>query len=79
MTCIQVKQRQNYSKSNKSNLYNKRVRPTKKEPQQQGISYLEIQREGVREGGGGRAGQQAVIFKVKLGLWETEIQRDTET
>ena len=31
-------------------LYNKRVRPTKNEPQQ-GISYLEIEREGVRERG----------------------------
>jgi hypothetical protein len=30
-------------------LYNKRVRPTKNEPQQ-GISYLEREREGVREG-----------------------------
>ncbi len=49
-------------------LYNKRVCPTKKEPQQQGILYLEIEREGVREGGGGLAGQQAVIFKVRLGL-----------
>jgi hypothetical protein len=28
-----------------SNLYNKRVRPTKNEPQQ-GISYLEREREG---------------------------------
>jgi hypothetical protein len=34
-------------------LYNKRVCPTKNEPQQQGISYLERQREGVRERGAG--------------------------
>ncbi len=32
------------------NLYNKRACPTKKEPQQ-GISYLEREREGVRERG----------------------------
>ncbi len=45
-------------------LYNKRVRPTKKEPQQ-GISYLESNREGVKDRGvGGWAGQQAGIFKV---------------
>jgi hypothetical protein len=30
-------------------LYNKRVRPTENEPQQQGISYLERERDGVRE------------------------------
>jgi hypothetical protein len=47
-------------------LYNKRVCPIKNEPQQQGISYLEREREGVRERGG-RAGQQAGIFKVRLG------------
>jgi hypothetical protein len=35
---------------NFGNLYNKRVRPTKNEPQQ-GISYLEREREGVRERG----------------------------
>jgi hypothetical protein len=53
------------------NLCNKRVCPTKKEPQQQGMSYLEGEREGVREKErGGRAGQQACIFKVKLGLGE---------
>jgi hypothetical protein len=34
-------------------LYNKRACPTKNEPQQ-GISYLEREREGVREGGGER-------------------------
>ncbi len=43
-------------------LYNKRVRPTKNEPQQ-GISYLEREgrgRGGEREGGvGGRAGGSA--------------------
>ena len=46
------------------NLYNKRVRPSKNEPQQ-GISYLER----VREGGErkrGWEGQQAVIFKVRV-------------
>ncbi len=32
-------------------LYNKRVRPSKNEPQQ-GISYLEREREGVREAEG---------------------------
>jgi hypothetical protein len=32
-------------------LCNKRVRPTKNKPQQQGISYLEREREGVRETG----------------------------
>jgi hypothetical protein len=59
-------------------LYNKRVRPTKNEPRQQGITYLEREREGVRERGGkrergNRAGQQVGIFKVRLGL--VEIQR----
>ncbi len=47
-------------------LYNKRVRPTKNEPQKQVISYLE------REGGAERergswAGQQSVIFQGRLG------------
>jgi hypothetical protein len=59
-------------------LYNKRVRPTKNEPQQ-GISYLERARDGdERE----RVGQQAVICKVRSGLGkikgtdrETEIER----
>jgi hypothetical protein len=47
-----------------NNLYNKRVCPTKNEPQQ-GISYLEREREGVRErGAGGWAGQQPGTFKV---------------
>ncbi len=40
-----------------SYLYNKRVRPTKNEPQQ-GISYLEREREGVREKKG-QAGRRA--------------------
>jgi hypothetical protein len=31
------------------NLYNKRVSPTKNNSQQQGISYLEREREGVRQ------------------------------
>jgi hypothetical protein len=38
-----------------SHLNNKRVHPTKNEPQQQGISYLEREKEGVRE----RQGQLA--------------------
>jgi hypothetical protein len=33
------------------NLSNKRACPSKNEPQQQGISYLEREREGVRERG----------------------------
>jgi len=37
-------------------MYNKRVRPTKNEPQQ-GITYLEREREGVRDREG-RAGRQ---------------------
>jgi hypothetical protein len=52
-------------------LYNKRVCPTKNEPQQQEISYLNREREGVREWGVW-AGQQAGVFKVKLGLREIE-------
>ncbi len=40
-----------------NNLYNKRVRPTKKEPQQQGISYLEREREGVRREREGQVGR----------------------
>ncbi len=56
--------------------YNKRVCPTKKEPQQQEISYLEREREGVRER---EEFQQACIFKVRLGLIEIEWRdRDTE-
>ncbi len=54
----------NFKYNDDNNLYNKRVRPTKNEPQQ-GISYLERAREGVRERErerGGWAGQQAVIF-----------------
>jgi hypothetical protein len=69
-------------------LYNKRVCPIKNEPQQ-GISYLEREREGVggREGWegvrdrgvGGWVGQQAGILKVYLGLGEIERRdRDTE-
>jgi hypothetical protein len=59
-----------------SNLYNKCVQRTKNEPQQ-GISYLERAREGagVREREGWVAGQQAVIFKMRLGLGETERRR----
>jgi hypothetical protein len=45
-------------------LYNKRARPTKNEPQQQGISYLEREREGEKEGVRRVVGQ-AGIFKVR--------------
>ncbi len=38
-------------------LYNKRVRPTKNEPQQR-ISYLEREREGVRESQGREGGER---------------------
>ncbi len=58
--------------------YNKRVRPTKNEPQQQGISYVEREKEGCVRERGGWAGQQAGIFKVRLGLEEIE-GRDRET
>ena len=48
-------------------IYNKRVRPTKNEPQQQGISYLERKREWVRERErGGRAGRN-IQGKVRFG------------
>jgi hypothetical protein len=54
-------------------LYNKRVCPTKNEPQQ-GISYLERARErGERERGvGGQVSRQSYLG---LGLGETERQR----
>jgi hypothetical protein len=39
-------------------LYNKRACPTKNEPQRQGISYLEREREGIREREG-RPGRSA--------------------
>ncbi len=73
------------NRSEFDNLYNKRACPTKNEPQQ-GISYLERERAGVRERGAGwQAGQQAGIFKVRLGLGvieerdrNTEIQGDRE-
>ncbi len=55
-----------------SYLYNITVCPTKNEPQQQGISYLEREKEGFERGRGGRAGQQAGIFKVRLRLGEIE-------
>jgi len=71
-----------------TNLYNKRQCPSKNEPQQ-GISYLEREREGVcvregregvrERGAGGRAGQHAGISKVLLGLEEIQKgDRDTE-
>ncbi len=55
------------------NLHNKRVRPTKNKSHQQGISYVEREKEGVRERErGGQACQQAGIFKVRLGFEEIE-------
>ena len=52
-------------------LYNKGVRPNKKKPKQQVISYLERERE--------RVGKQAGICKVRLGWREIEGRdRDTE-
>jgi hypothetical protein len=55
-----------------TNLFNKRVCPTKNEPQQQGIAYLDRENEeGVRERGV-RAGQQAGISKANLGSEEIE-------
>ncbi len=54
-----------------ANLYTKRARLTKNEPQQQGISYLDRKR-------GMWVGQQAGIYKVKLGLGEIK-GRDRET
>jgi hypothetical protein len=54
-----------------SNLYNKIVCSTKNESQQQGIYYLQREREGVRERERAcLAGQQAGMFKVRLGLVE---------
>jgi hypothetical protein len=54
-----------------NHLYNKRVRPTKNEPQQQVVSYLKREREGVRErkrAGGGQVSRQAYF---RLGwVWE---------
>ena len=51
------------------NLYNKRVRPTKNEPQQ-GISYLERAREGVRERERGVGGQVSRQSYLRLGyVW----------
>ena len=41
----------NFKYNDDNNLYNKRVRPTKNEPQQ-GISYLEREGGGEREKGG---------------------------
>ncbi len=72
-----------YSSELTGYLYNKRACPTINEPQQ-GISYLERERAGVREREG-LAGRQAGIFKVRLGLGaiegrdrNTEIQGDRE-
>ena len=66
----------------------KKFFPTKNEPQQQGISYLERERERGQIERARWAGQQAGIFKVRLGLEDSnrgdrqryrEIQRDRET
>jgi hypothetical protein len=59
----------NFSEIIRENLYNKRFRPTKNEPQQQGISYLEREREGavVRQREGQAGGLAAGIFKVRFG------------
>ena len=46
---LELKYLLNYPLNVMSHLNNKRVRPTKNEPQQQGISYLEREKEGVRE------------------------------
>jgi hypothetical protein len=48
--CLWKNQRNSAQISDKQcSLYNKRVCPIKNEPQQQGISYLAREREGVRE------------------------------
>jgi hypothetical protein len=51
-----------------TSLHKKRVCPSKNEPQQQGISYLERGRERVREIKWW--GSKSSIFKVMLGLGE---------
>jgi hypothetical protein len=48
-----------------NNLYNKRVRPTKNEPQQ-GISNLEREREGVREREGAGVSKHTGLKRVNL-------------
>jgi hypothetical protein len=59
-------------------IYNKRVCPSKNEPQQQGISFLERGRgERERDGRAGRRAEehfsrQAGICKVRLGLGDIE-------
>jgi hypothetical protein len=53
-------------------LYNITVCPTKNEPQQQGISFLERERAGCEREREGQAGQQLGIFKVGLCLGEIE-------
>jgi len=48
--------------SNSYLLYNKRVRPTKNENQQQGVYYVEREKEGVRERVvGGQVSRQAYL------------------
>jgi hypothetical protein len=62
------------------NLYDKRVRPTKYEPQQQGISYLETERERERERErGGQAYLRLDLGEIEIKRGETEIQIDRET
>jgi hypothetical protein len=57
------------------NIYYKRVCSTKKEPQQQGISYLEREREWVRE----REGQVGGQVRIRFGR-DREIEgRDRDT
>jgi hypothetical protein len=50
----------------------RRVRPTKNEPQQQGISYPERKKGDEERERGRRVGQQADIFEIRLGLREIE-------
>ena len=65
------------------NLYNKQVCPSKNEPQQQGTSYLEREREGARERERGRrAGRSAgrhIKGKVRFGRDRGDRQRDRDT
>jgi hypothetical protein len=58
----------------KNYLYNNGVCPSKNEPQQQGIPYLEREKEGVRE----TKVSAGKIFKVRLVLGEIE-GKDRET
>jgi hypothetical protein len=61
-------------KNVQNNLYNKRVRLSKNEPQQQGISYLEREGEG---GGGDRGVGERVSLQAYLRLgWVWERYRE---